>query len=327
VELAPPPIVVETPSPPPEAADPAPAEEKPATPEPEAAAAVVESEEPPAPQAVAEEAKPEEPTVAEEPPAAAPSEPAVEAQSEELGEDAPAKKKEEKAYVTFPYVPRAAYFDDPFNLRRVDSTYVPYSDPAYRFSYPSPNSLDRSNSRNSYENPSNSHDSYNNSYDNPANSDRGYNSSYETLNRVPSYMPSPFEDVAYRTRAYGSYEPSYSSFQTDVPNFDTPYSSLYSRAEDSSHYGSLRPYSADPRYEHSSYVPDNSAVTAAAYERPSFESRSTAYAATPEPTQYASYGDAYNPSSSNSSIPYRDNKRSGGANGSRVYPDLFGFFS
>lgn len=261
---------METPSPPPEAADPAPAEET--KPVEEAPAA-----------AVAETPAPAPAVVAEAPPHAAAVEEAK--PTEELGEDAPTKK-EEKAYVTFPYVPRAKYFEDPPNQRRVDTTYVPYSDPAYRFPYsPPPN-----------------HNS---------NSNWGYSS-----NPLPSYMPSPFEDTAYRTRS--PYEPS------PFPSYhEPPYPS--SRQEE---YSSFRSYSPDPRYspdpgysppdlrfDHSSYV------TAAAYERPSFESQSTSYAATPEPTQYASYGD-HGFSAPSSSYSHRDLDRS-----TTGYRDLFGFFS
>lgn len=306
VELAPPPVVVETPSPPPEAADSPPAEEKPA--------------EQPAEQPAAPE--PEEAA----PPAASA---APEAKSDALGEDAHVVVKEEKAsaYVTFPYVPRAAYFDDPFNTRRVDSSYVPFSDPAYRASHSSPNSSDYSNS--SY------NSSHNSSY-NPTSRNPYSSSSYETSNRVSTYMPSPFED-AYRTPAYSqsSYEPSFSTsypeqkYQISYSSYSRPSyeSSQDDQSNNGSSYGS---YSCDSTHDSYSYTPSyapDTSVTASAYERPSYESTSTSYAATPEPTQYASYGDAHS-SSSYSSTSYRDTERFGaGSSAPRGYQDLFGFFA
>lgn len=327
VVLALPPVVVETPSPPPEAADPAPAVEKVATPAPLAvASAPAAAVEAPKAETVEAPAAVEQAKVADNV-AAPPADesPVVVERPEGLGEDAPVPKKEEKAYVTFPYVPRAAYFEDPLNLRRVDSSYVPYSDPAYRSTYSAPSSYDYSNS--SY------NSSYNSYNDTPSRNSYG-SSSHETSNRAPSYMPSPFEDVAYRPTPYrqSSYEPPSFSTSYSEARHETPYSSSYSRQVESDHGSSYRnsSYSADPRYESPSnyvpsYAPDTS-VTASAYERPTCESMSTSYSATPEPTQYASYGDEYH-SSSYSSTSYRETERSGGASGSRAYPDLFGFFS
>jgi hypothetical protein len=319
VQLAPPPVVQETPSPPPEAADPAPADQGKGQDQGAGDPAPAAAEEAPkqdeeAPAAV------EQANVADNVAAPAADEtPDAPERPEGLGEDAPESKKEEKAYVTFPYVPRAAYFEDPSNLRRVDSSFVPYSDPAYRSTYSAPNPFDYSNSYNS---------SYNSSYnDTPSRNSYG-SSSYETPNRAPSYMPSPFEDAAYQTTAYNSYEPSFSTSYSES-RYETPYSSSYSRQEESDHessYGNSS-YPADPRYENpstymTSYAPDTS-VSASAYERPTYESMSTSYSATPEPTQYASYGDVH---SSSYSTSYRESEWSGGAGGSRAYPDLFGFF-
>lgn len=318
VKRAPPPVVMESPL---EAARPQTAEEKP-------------SEELAAP--AAEEIKPK-------PPVAAATEGQVLApkvKSKPIDEGITVTKKERKAnaYVIFPYVPRAAYFDESVNTQRVNTSYVPYSEPAYRATYSNDHTSSYNSGRRTSHNPTSR---------NPSSRNSSYSSSsYDTSNRVPSYIPSLFDDT-YRRSPYRpvsddhTYSTSYpdSSYETPFSSYSRPSSYGYSQAHQSyggssssSHTSSRGSHSLDPRYDSSAYRPSyapNTAVTASACERPSYESKSTSFAATPEPTQRASYGNTHSSSSSSYSLPpYRNSSWAGtDACGSRAVPDLFRFFS